>query len=473
MSEMSRRNFLGAAAALAVAAPAVASAEEYDSHYDFMAANAPAVSFAASTFGPAGKDVDLLSLEEVDAKRKEIIASKTEYVCADGTVIPEVYVKLRTLINTIGMGNGNEVHDGAFGEIMYLFSEEDAAHVLEMPVGVMFTATEYSVVSGRPEAECVEILEDLSHRGLLFRATHGGVKHYHLLAEAHGIWEYCLIEHCTEGYESAEEAAEAGWNTGEATANYSVLHSLNWGADVIEHLYNSDTPFYYPVPPSTDVVAEGEITPYDDWRAILDRNTVFAVSPCQCRISHQATAQPDPGAHPVETCISLGEMAEYYIENGIGRQITRDEAVAVIERSIDAGMVIQSAYTKDSEIFCSCHGDCCDILASYVACGCIPGNSFNNISHYSLAVDTESCLKCGMCANQCPLYAVTMDEETGLPTVNAGLCIRCGQCARTCPVEARKLTLRSDFAEMPELPKTMLDDYNLKAQYRISLDKVC
>lgn len=161
-------------------------------------------------------------------------------------------------------------------------------------------------------------------------------------------------------------------------------------------------------------------------------------------------------------------MAEYYIENGIGRQIDQDEALAIVQRSVDAGMVIQSCYTKDSEIFCSCHGDCCDILASYVACGSDVMGSLNStpqISHYRLEVDHDACLKCGACVQRCPLFAITMDEAEG-PVVN-NVCVRCGQCATVCPVEARKL-VQKDESEILELPQNMLEDYVLKGNYRMS-----
>ena len=43
-----------------------------------------------------------LTLEELNALRKQYVDSKEEYVCEDGTVIPAVYVKLRALLNTYG-----------------------------------------------------------------------------------------------------------------------------------------------------------------------------------------------------------------------------------------------------------------------------------------------------------------------------------------------------------------------------------
>lgn len=339
---------------------------------------------------------------------------------------------------------------------MYLYSEEDAEHLLEMPVGKMFTSTEYSVVSGRSDEECAQICEDLAHRGHLFRVRRAGVPYYHMLAEAHGIWEYNLLRFGIDGIT-------------DETADYTNAHAAQWGTDRRDHLFNAETPFYYAVPVSADVVKGGEILPYDDYEKIVARNSVFAVSPCQCRLCHEAVGTHLDETHPLETCISTGEMAEYYIENGLGREISKQEALDILHGGVEAGLVIQSAYTKDSEIICQCHGDCCDILQAYVALGGDFG-SMPNVSHYNLEVDTDICLKCGACAERCPLFAVTMDEETGYPVVDQK-CVRCGQCAYVCPAEARKL-VQKDESEILELPQSMLDDYNLKAAYRISHNMV-
>ena len=61
-----------------------------------------------------------MSLEELNEKRQALIDSKTEdYTMADGTVVPNVYVKLRALFDGYGNGLGSVLHDAAFGEVMH------------------------------------------------------------------------------------------------------------------------------------------------------------------------------------------------------------------------------------------------------------------------------------------------------------------------------------------------------------------
>ncbi len=49
-------------------------------------------------------------------------------------------------------------------------------------------------------------------------------------------------------------------------------------------------------------------------------------------------------------------------------------------------------------------------------------------------IDTDQCFGCGLCAEECPLSAITMVD--GLPRVNADACVGCGLCASNCPAEA-------------------------------------
>ena len=49
-------------------------------------------------------------------------------------------------------------------------------------------------------------------------------------------------------------------------------------------------------------------------------------------------------------------------------------------------------------------------------------------------INTDECFGCGLCAEECPLSAITMVD--GLPRVNVDACVGCGLCASNCPAEA-------------------------------------
>ncbi len=50
-------------------------------------------------------------------------------------------------------------------------------------------------------------------------------------------------------------------------------------------------------------------------------------------------------------------------------------------------------------------------------------------------VKEDKCSHCGMCARNCPYFAIDMNEKK-IPEFNAEKCFRCGLCASKCPVKA-------------------------------------
>ncbi len=46
----------------------------------------------------------------------------------------------------------------------------------------------------------------------------------------------------------------------------------------------------------------------------------------------------------------------------------------------------------------------------------------------------DACIKCGACADTCPVSAISEGDATYV--IDEGACISCGACAGTCPVEA-------------------------------------
>ncbi len=387
-----------------------------------------------------------ISDEEAQAILDDEPLITEDYVQEDGTVVPAVYLMLRNRINRIGQGVGSEVKDGCWDFLMHNFTEEEAEFYLKMPMNRLFNDEEAGEAAGMSAEEAKEICDSLSYRGLMNRVTREGVSYYHLLTFAHGMLEFTMDRYEEPMYLSEIFALE--------------------GSDYGYESRNQGSAMYYTVPVQQEIVADTEILPYCDWERVIDRNETLSVSPCQCRSFNPLLQGMEVGEwcdHPLETCIATGEQARYYIENGIGRQIDQAEAKEILQRNVDAGMVIEIMNSKQCDVICSCHGDCCGILMGYIS---LDGDVENlkYVSNYQLNVDYDICIQCGSCAERCPLFTITMDEETGYPIVG-NLCVRCGQCCTVCPVGARTLTALDEDARI-DLHYDMVDDYHKKALER-------
>lgn len=72
-----------------------------------------------------------------------------------------------------------------------------------------------------------------------------------------------------------------------------------------------------------------------------------------------------------------------------------------------------------------------------------------------ITVNEESCIKCGLCAEECPKAIIKM-ESSGPVEVNPDGCIACGHCVAICPKEAMDnvkspLAQQSAIGDMPKL----------------------
>ena len=53
-------------------------------------------------------------------------------------------------------------------------------------------------------------------------------------------------------------------------------------------------------------------------------------------------------------------------------------------------------------------------------------------------IQADLCKKCGLCARECPTYAISGTVGRDPFTIDPNLCIRCGACVLTCKFDAIK-----------------------------------
>ena len=135
----------------------------------------------------------------------------------------------------------------------------------------------------------------------------------------------------------------------------------------------------------------------------------YAKSMCSCRAS-RAKLGEGCGDDAENWCIAVGDMADYVVETQRGEYITYDEVMEIFKKAEDNGFVHQITNIDGEEkIFgiCNCNVNVCNALRT--------SQLFNtpNMSRsaYVAAVETEKCVACGRCVENCPAGAVKLGQK--------------------------------------------------------------
>ena len=135
----------------------------------------------------------------------------------------------------------------------------------------------------------------------------------------------------------------------------------------------------------------------------------IGVGRCSCRASRKAigegVADDDYG-----WCIGVGDFADYCRETGKGHDITKEEALEILQRAEDNGFVHQiTNIDGENKIFgiCNCNVNICNALRT--------SQLFNtpNMSRsaYVAHVDKDKCVACGRCVEYCPAGATRLGQK--------------------------------------------------------------
>ena len=147
---------------------------------------------------------------------------------------------------------------------------------------------------------------------------------------------------------------------------------------------------------------------------------------------------------PSRSVLKFDDLADYLIERGLGKEITRDQALAVIKQSEEAGLV-HFVDNAQGQIKHNCN--CC-------GCSCWNVGSIRRrkiarddlmATYFMRTTDEAGCVGCGACVDICPVAAVSLED--GVAVVDEAWCIGCGVCVSRCPSGAAGLRRREDMQE--------------------------
>ncbi|MBC7325601.1 MAG: 4Fe-4S binding protein, partial [Moorella sp. (in: Bacteria)] len=308
------------------------------------------------------------------------------------------------------------------------------------PVGL----DEIAAHSSLSKEQLEDILEGLCQRGVLFcDRTRDGKKRYALHQVGYGFPQAFFWK--------GEEAPHA--------RKMADLIGKYFNRRVTREAYaGAATKAYRYVPVGTSLPHDLQaVYPYHMMEAVVRQARVFAVAHCPCRLVMRLRGKGCE--HPLEVCLKFDEMAQYLIDRGLGREITGEEALEIIKKSEEAGLVhfVDNA-ANGVKHNCNCCGCACWNVGN-IRRRKIPRDELM-ATYFLRDTDEDRCTGCGECAAVCPVEALTIKD--GLPVIDEEWCIGCGVCVTRCPSAAARLKPRPDkidqgpLADFKELHERIL-----------------
>jgi NAD-dependent dihydropyrimidine dehydrogenase PreA subunit len=201
------------------------------------------------------------------------------------------------------------------------------------------------------------------------------------------------------------------------------------------------TPVMRVIPIETSLKDNSQILPFDVIKEKLDKVTYCAVAQCPCRQMSRLSGEGCD--HSLENCLHFDSMGRFIVEQSMGREITKEEALKIL-READAEGLVHACDNINGYMstICNCCGCCCVFLIAVKR-----GLNAMSPSNYVAKVDVDICVGCSTCEERCPMDAVKVGEDD-VASVDPSTCIGCGSCTSTCATGAIGL-IRRETIKLP------------------------
>jgi len=302
---------------------------------------------------------------------------------------------------------------------------------------------------GRDRAELQTILDDLAYRGLVYRSGTGPNPKYRLLPTLYGIFQ-------TAFWPGRDNSL-----TRKLGPQWTRYLKREWGEEVMGE--EAGIANMRVIPVNTAVAAPGSlVTPFEIAEEMIDRTEVQSVANCPCRMSKRMAYEGCD--HPLEVCLHFGWLAQYQIEHGLAKKISKKEAIEIMHFGEEQGLVhLADNHAGQMNSLCNCCSCCCMFIQGLTVFEFPHALARSN---YFMEIDQEKCKRCGTCAERCPVEAITFTKKE-VPMVDADRCIGCGVCRPTCPTEAAQLMRKREEQIESLLPSREVGRIMLRGHGRI------
>ena len=279
-----------------------------------------------------------------------------------------------------------------------------------------------------PAEQSARLLDSMLQKGAIGWKEQGGIGHWFLLPLVIGMYE---------------------GQDGELTADFladvdAYTKSVSFGSSFLA----VSPPQMRTIPINQSIPVEHNVATYDQIRALVaEARGPFVVLNCICRQRMALKSRPCKQTARLETCLVFGNMAAMVRRRQHGREVTREETLAILQQNENDGLVLQPANARRPGFVCSCCGCCCGMLSLQKM---LPHPLDFWTSNFCAEIDESICKRCGKCVSRCQVGAVALTRSKGPARINPGRCIGCGLCVTTCPSHALHLSKRAPETVPPE-----------------------
>ena len=250
---------------------------------------------------------------------------------------------------------------------------------------------------GKTVEEIAPLLDNLVYYGIFRRSMDKalGEDVYYMQIFAPGILEMMVNQ---------KELLETHPEVGRAFDEYTRNLAANMGA-MIPDGYG----LMRVIPVESALEGIEGVSDYERISHYLDKYDRFSVSPCSCRASRSSLG--DGCGHLEEDmCVQMGRGAEHYIRTGRAREITREQALEIIQRAEENGLMhdmVNIEEPGESAAICNC----CACACFGLRVGLMFGARDAIRSNYVAEVDEAKCVACGQCVETCPGNALKLGQK--------------------------------------------------------------
>jgi len=320
-----------------------------------------------------------------------------------------------------------------------LFSEEEAYVASRFPLNEA-TLRELVRSTGWEKERLAKKLDEMADKGLVFDSTYGGKTYYLLMPGLIGFFEFSFMKQ-RQDLPVAELA--------------QLMDEYLFGdprQQMGKEFFSSKTPLTRSLPYEEHIPVSSQIATYESAREIVKNAGYGAIGMCYCRHKKEHLNETcDKGAPTKEICISLGTAARFMVRRGFAEKRTTSELLKILEGARDLNLThITDNIRYKPSFICNCCSCCCELLR-----GVIQGFPMGVAkTSFTLQVDCERCLGCGLCKKACNAAALELVDSKHVNsdkkmTVLAENCLGCGACISACPTSSLALApvLRPDIPE--------------------------